>query len=94
MYSDGSSQIVPEYVFSVGHNDDYIIAKQHPTSGFEGGYEINTNVTNYYIIDMNGKVLTKGEKVFGPLTRNQFHSLRTVLKIKEIEFDQNYPDKP
>ena len=74
--------------------NDYIIAKQHPTSGFEGGFEINTKITCYYIVDMNRKVLTKGEKAFGPLTVNQFDSLRTVLKIKNIEFDKIYPDKP
>jgi Protein of unknown function (DUF3997) len=94
MHSQGSSQVVPAYVFAVGHNDDYIIAKQHPTSGFDGGYKIETQITNYYIVDMNKKVLTKGEKVFGPLTQNQFDSLRTALKIDNIEFDQKYPDKP
>jgi hypothetical protein len=76
------------------HNDDYIVAKQHPTSGFEGGYKIDTKITNYYIVDINRKILAKGEKVFGPLTANQFDSILTVLKIKQIKFDQNYPDKP
>lgn len=94
MNSASSSQIVPAYVFAVGHNDNYIIAKQHPTSGLEGGYEINTKITNYYIVDMNRKVLTKGEKVFGPLNLNQFDSLRALLKIKDVKFNQNYPDKP
>jgi len=94
MNSSNSSQVVPDYVFAVGHNDDYIIAKQHPTSGFEDGYKIDTKITYYYIVDMNRKVLTKGEKTFGPLTINQFDSLRTVLKIKNIEFDKIYPEKP
>ena len=94
MNSGGSSQIVAEYVFAVGHNDDFIIAKQHPTNGFEGGYVIDTKTTNYYIVDMNRKILATGEKVFGPLTRIQFDSLRVKLKIKKIAFDQNYPDKP
>ena len=48
--SGSGSQIVPEYVFSVGHNDDFIIAKQHPTSGFDKGYEIDTTILNYFIV--------------------------------------------
>lgn len=92
--SAGSSQLVPEYVFSVGHNKEFIIAKQHPTNGFEGGYKVNTAITNYYIIDMNRKILKNGQKVFGPLTLSQFDSLRITLKIEEIPFDINYPDKP
>jgi hypothetical protein len=94
MNSAGSIQVIQEYVFAVGHNDDYIIAKQHPTSGFEGGYEINTKITNYFILDMNRKVSTVGENVFGPLNQNEFDSLRKTLKIENIEFDQKYPEKP
>lgn len=86
-------QIVEEYVFSVGHNDDFIIAKQHPTSGFNGGYEIDNKILNYFIVDMNNKILKdEYNKVFGPLTMHQFDSLRTVLKITDIKFDINYPE--
>lgn len=42
----GCEAITPDYIFSIGHNDYYIISKQHPTSGFEGGYKINTSITN------------------------------------------------
>jgi hypothetical protein len=94
MYSSGSVGMVPAYVFEVGHNDDYIIAKQHPTSGFRGGYEIDASITNYYIIDINRKVLTNGKKVFGPIDKSEFDSLRAALKIENIKFDQKYPDKP
>ncbi len=89
--SSGSSQVVPEYVFAVGHNDDFIVAKQHPVSG---DYEIDTKTTNYFIVDMKRNVLTKGSNVFGPLKINQFDSLRKILQIEKIEFDQNYPEKP
>ena len=91
--SSSSTQIVPEYVFAVGHNNDFIIAKQHPTSGFEGGFEIDTSITNYYVIDMNRKILLKGNKHFGPLTKTEFDSLRLDLNITNIEFDMNYPEK-
>lgn len=86
-----SHRLVPEYVFAVGHNHDYIIAKQHPLTD---NYEIDTQTTYYYIVDMNRIVLTNGNKVLGPLMINQFNSLRKVFQIEKIEFDQNYPDKP
>lgn len=92
--SSSSTGLIEEYVFAVGHDQDYIIAKQHPTSGFENGFEINTRVTNYFIIDMNRKTLKKGEKIFGPLREVEFNKLRKELKIENIEFDMNYPEKP
>ena len=52
LHSSNSSTIIPAYVFAVGHDDNYIIAKQHPTNGFEGGYKIHADTTNYYIIDI------------------------------------------
>jgi hypothetical protein len=93
MNSPSSSLVVPEYVFAVGHNDDYIIAKQHPTSGFEHGYEIDTTSTNYYVVDMNRRDSKTGNKVFGPLTLSKFDSLTTKLKIRSIKFDQTYLEK-
>ena len=84
--SASSTQIVPGYVFAVGHNDDFIIAKQHPTGE---NYEVDTKTTNYYVIDIQ----QKKENVFGPLDRHGFDSLRSVLNIQKIPFDQNYPDK-
>jgi hypothetical protein len=90
--SSSSIGLVPEYVFAVGHDNDFIIAKQHPTSGFENGFEIDTTITNYYVIDMNRKILKTGEKVFGPLSLAQFDSIRPELKIQNIKFDKNYPN--
>ncbi len=84
--SAGSSVIVPAYVFAAGHNDEFIIAKQHPSEDFK--------TTNYFIIDMHRKIKKKGEKAFGPLTRKQFDSLRTELRIRDIKFDLKYPEKP
>jgi hypothetical protein len=92
--SGSSIGVIQEYVFSVGHNEEFIIAKQHPTNGFEKGFEINTKITNYFIIDMNRKILKKGEKVFGPLNEKEFNKLRKELNIENIEFDLNYPEKP
>lgn len=92
MNSPGSSVLVPEYVFSVGHNEDFIVAKQHPTSGDDSGHKINPKLTNYFIVDMNRKIIKRGEKIFGPLTKNGFDSMRNKLKIQEIKFNINYVD--
>jgi hypothetical protein len=88
LHSSSSSTIIEPYVFGIGHNEHYIIVKQHPTTGFEGGYKISADTTNYYIID----ILNKKEIIFGPLTLRQFDSLRTRLKIEGLLFDKTYPD--
>lgn len=80
--------LVPEYVFEVGHDDNYIIAKQHPTSGFKSGYKINKEITNYFLINMN----LKNDKVIGPLTLIEFEDLRKQLGISDIKFDMRYPE--
>jgi hypothetical protein len=88
--SSGCIVLVSEYVFSVGHNDNFIIAKQHPTSGFENGFKIDTTVTNYFIIEIN----KSSNKVIGPLTQAKFTAIRKELKIENIKFDMNYPEVP
>ncbi|WP_299901989.1 DUF3997 domain-containing protein [uncultured Aquimarina sp.] len=82
-----SSVLIPEYVFAVGHNSEFIIAKQHPTNGFEKGYQIDTSKTNYYIIDIREK-----SDVLGPLNLLDFNKKISELNITKIDFDQVYPD--
>jgi hypothetical protein len=43
-------ELIPAYVFAVGHNEKYIYAKQHPllTNSSE---KIDTTTTNYYLIE-------------------------------------------
>ncbi|MDE3182018.1 MAG: DUF3997 domain-containing protein [Bacteroidota bacterium] len=88
LHSSSASVILDPYIFAVGHNENYIIAKQHPTNGFEGGYIIHTDTTNYYIID----IYKERDKVFGPLTLKQFDSLKTEFKIDNLQFNKSYPD--
>jgi|HubBroStandDraft_3_1064219.scaffolds.fasta_scaffold323569_1 hypothetical protein len=90
--SSGSADIVFPYVFAVGHNDHYIIAKQHPTNGFEGGYKMDTTVTNYYILDIKTPIFNRDYTAFGPLTLNEFNSLRSKFEIESIPFDVDFPD--
>lgn len=88
LHSSSSSTLIESYIFAIGHNKHYIIAKQHPTNGFEGGYTIHTDTTNYYIINIdNGK-----DKIFGPLSLKQFDSLKTKLNIESLQFNKTYPD--
>ena len=88
LHSSSSSTLIEPYIFAVGHNENYIIAKQHPTNGFEGGYKIHADTTNYYIID----IYKERDKIFGPLTLKQFDSLKTKLKITDLQFNKTYPD--
>lgn len=94
MHSSGSEEEVPPYVFAVGHNDDFIIAKQHPAGGYETQFAIDTTVTHYYIIDMHDKLRREYKETIGPLTRTQFDALRKRLSIESIPFDMEYPEIP
>ena len=87
----GAGEEVPPHVFEIGHTEDFIIAKQHPTNGFGGGYIEDTTVTNFYIIDMKNKFQNYLEMKIGPLTQNEFDSLRSVFKIQDMEFDRKFP---
>lgn len=91
-YSSAWGVLVDEYVFAAGHDNNFIIAKQHPLLDHKPGeeFKIDTTVTNYFIIDMR-KV---NNKVLGPLTREEFMEKRKELNIEKIEFDMNYPEVP
>lgn len=91
-YSSAWEVLVAEYVFAVGHDKNFIIAKQHPLLDRKPGedFKIDTTVTNYFIIDMRK---TNG-KIIGPLTQEKFIEKRKELKIDKIEFDMNYPEVP
>jgi hypothetical protein len=43
-------ELVPAYVFAVGHNKRFIYAKQHPLLP-NSPYKIDKTVTNYYILE-------------------------------------------
>jgi uncharacterized protein DUF3997 len=90
LHSSNSFTLIEPYVFAVGHNSRYIIAKQHSTSGFEGGFKILNDSTHYFIVD----IYEDRDKIFGPLTIHQFDSLRKELKILDIKFDITYPNNP
>jgi len=79
--------LVGNYVYAVGHNDSFIIAKQH--------FGSDTLNTYYYIIDINKQEKRGGRKgVYESLSKRDFDSLRKRLNISHIPFDMNYPENP
>ena len=77
--------VVDEKVFSVGNNDTYIIAKQHPNR--------NKNTVNYFIIPIYKEFTYSPEKgVIGPLSLNQFETKLKELKISNLTFDKKIED--
>ena len=77
--------IVGGYVYSVGHNDQFIYAKQHPN--------LDTTITKYFLINIikNEKDVQKG--IYGPLNKDEFEKLLLKLGILDIKFDLNFPEK-
>lgn len=79
--------IVEEYVFAVGHNDSFIIAKTH--LGFD------KTTTHFDIVDVRKNEKYGGKTgLYGPLNESTFDSLRRKLNISNIVFDMNYPEMP
>lgn len=85
----GSYETDP-YIFAVGHNDKYIIAKQHPLCKDYFGKECmpDQSITNYFIIDVIER--TK----IGPLSETEFSAKKKQLDIETLEFDIIYPEIP
>jgi hypothetical protein len=82
--------IVPGCVSEIGHNANFIIAKQHPTK--DGNIiTVYTDTTNFYIIEVTSKSF-QDKPVYGPLNRKAFDSLRKKLNIGDIKFDMFYPE--
>jgi hypothetical protein len=82
-------ELVPAYVFAVGHNKLFIYAKQHPLLP-NSPDKIDTTVTNYYIIERTKNGFQDKPK-YGPLTKKSFDSLCLKFDIKNLDFDMNYP---
>ena len=83
-------QIVPAYVSEIGHNSNFIIAKQQPIK--EGDIvPIHKDTTNYYIITVSNNSF-QDKPVYGPLSKKSFDSLRKHLNIGNIRFDMFYPE--
>jgi hypothetical protein len=63
-------------VFSVGFNDRYLVARQHPDN--------DRAVTNYYYIDLQHETVDPNANVHGPMTLEQFQAKKTELGLPEF----------
>lgn len=69
--------IIDSHVFSVGFNENYILAKQHPKIN---AYQIDKKKTNYFVI------LLKKETKIGPLDSISFYNFIKLNKLEHISF--------
>lgn len=69
--------VVPETIFAVGFNSDYIITKQHPGN--------NKEITNYFIVPIYDS-LQHEMGVFGPFTQKQFEAKTKELNLDTLNF--------
>jgi len=83
-------EIIPAYVSEIGHNLNFIIAKQQPIK-YGNIVTVHTDTTNYYIITVSNNSF-QDKPVYGPLSKKTFDSLRHELKIENIKFDMFYPE--
>ncbi|ESU23070.1 hypothetical protein FLJC2902T_32340 [Flavobacterium limnosediminis JC2902] len=77
--------IVNSYVYAVGHNEKYIIAKQlnYPESE-----------TYYYIIDIEKNKKSSQNGIIGPLNGTEFEKTIKDLQIVNLKFDLNFDKEP
>ncbi|MCW3107035.1 MAG: hypothetical protein JWQ09_1541 [Segetibacter sp.] len=86
-------RLIAPYVFAVGHNSKFIISKQHPFSDTTNN-SIDTQTTNYFIIDMTKNPSPGQEGIYGPLNKEEFDDFRRKANISNMEFDINYDETP
>ena len=78
------STIVDATVFAEGHNNKYMVLKQHPYK-----FTIGTNktITNYFILPLLKTMDWKTKNgLMGPLTLDEFNKKRKELNIEYIQF--------
>jgi len=73
--------VVAATVFSVGANERYLIAKQHPI--FSDQTKFDRSVTNYYVVDRTQTPTFREPHrgVQGPLTKEEFDHLASSLPL-------------
>lgn len=78
--------IIPETVFAVGENGDYIIAKSHPKNKKNG---LDKSITYYHIIEVRKKKTNQ----YSNLTLEQFNKKREELNIpNSLSFKLTYKE--
>jgi hypothetical protein len=69
------ANVIGPTVFSIGQNQKYIVAKQHPSTDEFGGF--NKTKTNYFVVRRSADGVASGvpDEVLGPLSAADFASL-------------------
>ncbi|PJJ83429.1 hypothetical protein [Mucilaginibacter auburnensis] len=81
-----SVEVVPAYIFAVGHNGQFIFAKQHPLTGTFPNENIDTSITNHYIIRrVSGQII-------GPISEHDFEKFLNGIKLSKPLYDLKYPE--
>ena len=76
--------VVDMTVFADGHNDDFIIAKQHPQHA--DSLKPNRDITNYFIIDLRSP--DNGSKTYSFDNEKDFNDKRLKLGVpKDLNFE-------
>ena len=78
--------IIDDYVFAVGYDSNYIIAKTHPN--------FDTSRIDYYIINTQYETKTGSKEVYGPLKRKQFNDISERFEINNLNFSLNFNHIP
>ena len=85
-----NANVVLPTIFAIGHNNDYIIAKQHPCGLMDS---IHRSVTNYFIIPVHIKDKYWIEKeVIGPLTKEAFEQKSRELHLEQVGFNKVFKE--
>jgi hypothetical protein len=79
--------VVDNCVFAIGHNDKYIILKQHPWN-FMNSKHPNREITNYYVVKVESVYVPNNN----PLNEFQFSRETKRLGIENIRFSTIYKD--
>ena len=78
---DNYGTIIDATIFAVGHNDKFIIVKQHPRISPNAP---DKKITNYYILPLKkGMDWRSKNGLIGPLTLKTFNEKRKELEIPE-----------
>jgi len=77
-HDKGGSVRIGETVFSVGWDNRYIVAKQHPNN--------DRTITNYYYLEMakDSMYAQPSTSVTGPLTALEYASKQSELKLPDF----------
>ncbi len=77
--------LIPETVFAVGQDDNFIIVKQHPRR--------NKKITSYYVIPLTNKISDEVEhNKIGPLTYKEFEQRMAAYGFEGLRFTIEFRD--